>query len=41
MAVRVVDHLDGDKVTRMKYSNMRAEETPAAWYQPSFLSKLK
>jgi outer membrane lipoprotein-sorting protein len=41
MAVRVVDHLDGDKVTRMKYSNMRPEETPAAWYQPSFLNKLK
>ncbi|KIC07222.1 hypothetical protein RA19_24805 [Leisingera sp. ANG-M1] len=41
MQVRVVDHLDGGAQSVMRYSNMRIENTPPAWFQPSYLDKLK
>lgn len=41
MRIRIVDHLDGDTETVMRYSNMRIEETPKAWFQPSYLRNLR
>lgn len=38
--IRVVDHMDGDAVTVMKYSNFKLTATPDAWYQPAYLPKM-
>lgn len=36
----VVDHLDGNMVTTMTYSGFALGDSPAAWFQPDYLSKL-
>lgn len=38
--LRVVDHLGGNAVTTMTYSNFAMTNTPAAWFQPNYLSRL-
>ncbi|WP_293573957.1 outer membrane lipoprotein-sorting protein [Phaeobacter sp.] len=38
--LKVVDHLEGGKVTTMTYSSFKKAKTPAAWYQPNNLSRL-
>ena len=40
MRIRIIDHLDDDAETVMRYFNMRLEDTPAAWFQPSYLERL-
>jgi len=40
MRLRIVDHMRGNAVTIMKFSNMRLKQTPSAWFQPSFLRRL-
>lgn len=39
MTTRVVDHIGGG-VTVMRYSDMRIEETPGAWFNPARLNRL-
>lgn len=36
----VIDHFEGDARTTMTYSGFRQTETPEAWYQPGYLSRL-
>ncbi len=38
--LRVIDHLSGDDVTIISYSAYEIKDTPAAWFQPSYLSRL-
>ena len=38
--LKVVDHLEGNKVTTMTYSGFKKAKTPASWYQPNNLSRL-
>jgi hypothetical protein len=38
--LRVIDHLAGDAVTTMTYSNFEMTDTPDAWFQPAYLSRL-
>lgn len=38
--LRVVDHLAGNAVTTMTYSNFKMAKTPDAWFQPNYLSRL-
>ena len=35
----VTDHLDGDAVTTMQYSNFKKTKTPASWYQPANMGR--
>ena len=37
----VVDHLDGDDETKLSYSNMVLDQTPASWFRPSYLPRLR
>jgi hypothetical protein len=37
---KIVDHINGDAVTTMRYSDFSLTETPDAWYQPSYLPRL-
>ena len=39
--LRVVDHLDGDRETRLEYSDFALEETPDPWFHPSYLKRLR
>ena len=39
--LRVVDHLDGDRETRLEYSGFALEETPDPWFHPSYLKRLR
>lgn len=41
MTLRVVDHLEGDAETLLRFSNFEITETPAAWFQPSYLKRLR
>ena len=38
---RIIDHLNNDTLTTMIYSNYTVTKTPASWYQPSNLSRLR
>lgn len=38
--LRIVDHLAGDAVTTMTYSGYALTDTPDAWFQPDYLSRL-
>lgn len=38
--LRVIDHLAGNAVTTMTYSNFQMTNTPDAWFQPTYLSRL-
>ncbi len=40
LLIRVIDHLDGDAETLIRYFDMRIEDTPDAWFQPSYLKRL-
>ena len=37
---RIIDHLEGDTITTMFYSDFQIIKTPASWYQPGNLSRL-
>ena len=39
--LRVIDHLDGDRETRLEYSGFVLEETPDSWFHPAYLKRLK
>ena len=39
--LRVVDHLNADEETRVEYSDFSLEDTPAAWFQPAYLKRLR
>ena len=39
--LRLVDHLNGDEETVLEYSDFRLEDTPDAWFQPSYLKRLR
>lgn len=39
--LRVVDHLEGDAETLLRYRNHALVDTPAAWFQPSWLKRLR
>lgn len=41
MVMRIVDHTDGDSETVMRYSELSLEDTPDAWFQPSYLKRLR
>lgn len=38
--LKVIDHLAGNAVTTMTYTSYRMADTPDAWFQPSYLSRL-
>lgn len=40
LLIRVFDHLDKDAETVMRHFDMRIENTPDAWFQPSYLGRL-
>ena len=39
--LRVIDHLNADEETLIEYSDFALEDTPAAWFQPSYLKRLR
>ena len=39
--LRLVDHLNGDEETVLEFSDFTLEETPAAWFQPTYLKRLR
>ena len=39
--LRLVDHLNGDEETVLEFSDFTSEETPAAWFQPTYLRRLR
>ena len=39
--LRVVDHLHADEETLIEYSDYTLEDTPAAWFQPAYLKRLR
>ena len=39
--LRLIDHLNGDEETVLEYSDFRLEDTPDAWFQPSYLKRLR
>lgn len=38
---RVIDHIDGDRETVMRYSNYSLKMTPDEWFQPAQLKRLR
>ena len=40
-ALRLVDHLNGDEETVLEFSDFTLEDTPAAWFQPTYLKRLR
>ena len=39
--LRVIDHLDAGEETLIEYSDFTLEDTPAAWFQPTYLKRLR
>ena len=39
--LRVIDHLNADEETLIEYSDFTLEDTPAAWFQPTYLKRLR
>ena len=39
--LRLVDHLNGDEETLLEYSEFTLEDTPDAWFQPTYLKRLR
>ncbi|MGQ4810169.1 hypothetical protein NKDENANG_03618 [Candidatus Entotheonellaceae bacterium PAL068K] len=39
--LRVVDHLDGNAETVMRYTDYEITDTPAIWFQPAYLKRLR
>ena len=39
--LRVIDHLNGDRETVLEYSDFALEDTPDAWFQPTYLKRLR
>ena len=39
--LRLIDHLNGDEETVVEYSDFRLEDTPDAWFQPTYLKRLR
>ncbi len=39
--LRVIDHVKGDKETVLEYSDFTLEATPDAWFQPTYLKRLR
>ncbi len=39
--LRVIDHLNADEETLIEYSDFTLEDTPAAWFQPAYLKRLR
>ena len=39
--LRVIDHLNADEETLIEYSDFALEDTPAAWFQPAYLKRLR
>ena len=39
--LRVIDHLNGDQETILEYSDFALEDTPDAWFQPTYLKRLR
>ena len=39
--LRLIDHLNGDEETVLEYSDFRLEDTPDAWFQPTYLKRLR
>ena len=39
--LRVIDHLNGDQETLLEYSDFALEDTPDAWFQPTYLKRLR
>ena len=39
--LRVIDHMNADEETLIEYSDFALEDTPAAWFQPAYLKRLR
>ena len=39
--LRVIDHLNGDQETVLEYTDFALEDTPDAWFQPTYLKRLR
>ena len=39
--LRVIDHLNGDEETVLEYFDFALEATPDAWFQPTYLKRLR
>lgn len=39
--LRLIDHLNGDEETLLEYSDFTLEDTPDAWFQPTYLKRLR
>ena len=39
--LRLIDHLNGDEETVLEYTDFTLEDTPDAWFQPSYLKRLR
>jgi len=39
--LRVIDHLNAGEETLIEYSDFALEDTPAAWFQPTYLKRLR
>ena len=39
--LRVIDHVKGDSETVLEYSGFTLEDTPDAWFQPTYLKRLR
>ena len=39
--LRVIDHVKGDRETVLEYSDFTLEDTPDAWFQPTYLKRLR
>lgn len=39
--LRVIDHLNADEETLIEYSDFTLEDTPDAWFQPTYLKRLR
>ena len=41
MGLDIYDHIEGGELTTIRYSGMQPSKTPASWFQPNFLQRLK
>ncbi len=41
MGLDIYDHIQGDELTTIRYSGMQTSQTPASWFQPSYMQRLK
>ena len=41
LLLRIVDHLEGDAETVLRYREYAVEETPETWFQPTYLKRLR